>query len=208
MRMIEELKRILVAEEHLASRQLLERYLELWGYQVTVAADGSEALRHLESPVAPCIALLDWSMPRVDGLEVCRRVRSKPDRPFQYLMLLTAKLGKGEILAGETVGADDLVFKPFVIDELRARVRLAQRVVALERRMADVERQFTGIHSELNELRGLLPICPGCGQRKEDPEYFQMASNYHKEHPDTGTETSLCPACHGPAAPVSSPVKG
>lgn len=136
--MTDQLNRVLVAEDHLASRQLLERYLARWGYQVTVASDGSEVLRLMELPGAPCIALVDCLIPRVNGVEVCRRIRSQRERPYQYLMILTVNDRPDEIRGLEEVGADDCVVKPFVLDELRARVRLAQRVVALERKVAEM----------------------------------------------------------------------
>ena len=107
-----------------------------WGYTVVTAEDGEEALGILESEDAPPLAILDWMMPKMDGLEVCAGCASTLNRPYVYLVLLTAKSQKEEIAAGLQAGADDYVIKPFDPDELRARLTVGQRVVVLERALA------------------------------------------------------------------------
>src|SRR4051812_43621597 len=89
--MTPETNRILIAEDHYVSRHLLERNLSNWGFEVMTAEDGEAAVRVLESAEAPPLAIIDWMMPKLDGLEVCRRIREKKDRPYIYLVLLTAK---------------------------------------------------------------------------------------------------------------------
>src|SRR3954454_2072664 len=131
-----ESNRILIAEDHYVSRHLLERNLSNWGFQVTTAEDGEAAVRVLESDAAPPLAIIDWMMPKLDGLEVCRRIRAQVGRPYIYLVLLTAKSHKEEIATGLEAGADDYVIKPFDPDELRARLKVGQRVVELERQLA------------------------------------------------------------------------
>jgi len=129
--------RILIAEDHYVSRHLLERNLTNWGFSVVTAEDGEEAFRILSGDDAPPIAVLDWMMPKLDGAEVCRRIRAMADRPYVYLLLLTAKSQKEEVAAGLDAGADDYVIKPFDPDELRARLKVGQRVVNLERALAE-----------------------------------------------------------------------
>ena len=128
--------RVLIAEDHYVSRHLLERNLMNWGFSVVTAEDGEAALAILESDDAPPLAIVDWMMPKMDGLEVCARVRQHSNRPYVYLVLLTAKSQKEEIAAGLQAGADDYVIKPFDPDELRARLTVGQRVVELERALA------------------------------------------------------------------------
>lgn len=145
--------RILIAEDHFVSRHLLERNLSNWGFSVETAEDGEAAFRILDSDDAPPIAILDWMMPKIDGVEVCRRIRERTDRPYIYLLLLTAKSQKEEVAAGLEAGADDYVIKPFDPDELRARLKVGQRVVELERLLASKCAELEAAQAELAKLR-------------------------------------------------------
>ena len=120
----------------MVSRHLLQRLLTNWGFNVVTAKNGQEALSILEGENAPPLAILDWMMPKADGLEVCSRLRERTPRSQIYLILLTAKNRTAEIEAGLEAGADDYVVKPFDPGELRARLKVGQRVVALERALA------------------------------------------------------------------------
>ena len=146
-------KRILIAEDHFVSRHLLERNLINWGFEVLTAEDGEAALKILEGENPPALVLIDWMMPKVDGLEVCRRVRARVGQPFTYILLLTAKNHKDELAAALAAGVDEYVIKPFEPDELRARLNVARRVVALERRLAHCERELRDTAAELAKLR-------------------------------------------------------
>ncbi|MDP9292565.1 MAG: response regulator [Verrucomicrobiota bacterium] len=129
--------RILIAEDHYVSRHLLERNVANWGFTVVTAEDGESALKILDGEKnPPSLAIIDWMMPKMDGLEVCRHIRQRTGQPYVYLILLTAKSQKDEVAAGLEAGADDYVIKPFDSDELRARVKVGQRVVNLERTLA------------------------------------------------------------------------
>ena len=147
-------KRILIAEDHFVSRHLLERNLANWGFQVHAVEDGEAALKILEGENPPAIVLLDWMMPKMDGLEVCRRVRARVGQPFTYVLLLTAKNRKEELAAALEAGVDEYVIKPFEADELRSRLNVARRVVALERLLALRERELREAQAELAKLRG------------------------------------------------------
>jgi two-component system chemotaxis response regulator CheY len=147
-------KRILIAEDHEVSRHLLERNLTNWGFQVQTAPDGEAALRILEGENPPAIVLIDWVMPKMDGLEVCRRVRARVGQPFTYVLLLTAKNHRDEIAKAIEAGVDEYVIKPYESDELRARLSVARRVVALERLLALRERELREAQAELAKLRG------------------------------------------------------
>ena len=187
--------RILIAEDHYVSRHLLERNLMNWGFQVLTAEDGEAAANILEGPDAPSLAIIDWMMPRMDGLEVCKRVRQKPDRPYVYLVLLTAKSQKEEIAAGLDAGADDYVIKPFDPDELRARLKVGQRVVSLERTLAAKVIDLQTALADVKKLKALLPICMYCKRVRDDQDYWHQIEEYI--HCETGTDFShgICPSC-------------
>lgn len=193
--MTSEATRILIAEDHYVSRHLLERNLTNWGFSVITAEDGESAAQILEAEDAPSLAILDWMMPKVDGVEVCARVRRKVGQPYIYLVLLTAKSQKEEIAAGLEAGADDYVIKPFDPDELRARLKVGQRVVALERTLAHKVEDLQEALADVGKLKTLLPICMYCKSVRDDKDYWHQIDAYI--HNETGTDFShgICPSC-------------
>lgn len=123
--------KILVAEDDSVSRRLLEVTLSKWGYEVIACANGSAAWDVLQQPEAPQLVILDWMMPLMDGLEVCRHIRQRAAEPYIYVLLLTAKSQKSDMITGLEAGADDYLTKPFDMQELRMRLRAGQRIINL-----------------------------------------------------------------------------
>src|SRR5689334_21145477 len=124
--------KILIAEDNRFYRSLLESTLTEWGYEVVATTTGQEAWCVLQERDAPRLAILDWMMPELSGLELCKRVRGLKRTEPTYLILLTAKGGKDNIVAGLEGGADDYISKPFDRDELRARLQVGLRIVGLQ----------------------------------------------------------------------------
>lgn len=124
--------RILIAEDDPANRRLLQVTLTRWGYDVVIACDGVEAWEVLRHPDAPTLAVLDWIMPGMDGVDVCRRVRARTNGPYIFLLLLTSRDQKGDMIAGMEAGADDYLIKPFDPQELQVRLRAGQRIIDLQ----------------------------------------------------------------------------
>ena len=123
---------ILIAEDDGASRQLLAATLTRWGYRVVSTSDGVAARDALLSGQGPRLAILDWMMPGMDGVSVCRQVREQRALPYCYLILLTSQTGQDDLVAGLEAGADDYIAKPFRPPELRARLRAGRRILALQ----------------------------------------------------------------------------
>jgi diguanylate cyclase (GGDEF)-like protein len=130
--------KILIAEDDPVSRRLLEVMLAKWGYEVLVAPDGQEAWNILQEPDAPRLAILDWMMPGMDGVQICRAVRKQRAEPYTYLMLLTGKSGKENTVEGMDAGADDYITKPFNADELKVRLRAGRRIIDLQSELLSV----------------------------------------------------------------------
>jgi two-component system cell cycle response regulator len=153
-------KRILVAEDDPVSRRLLEVFLVKWGYEVVLATTGLEALQYLERMDAPRLALLDWMMPGMEGVQVCRKLREFKDRPYVYVLLLTARTQKEDLLHGLDSGADDYLTKPFDSQELRARLHVGQRILDLQDKLiaAGEELLFRATHDNLTGIcnRGVI----------------------------------------------------
>jgi two-component system cell cycle response regulator len=124
---------VLIAEDDTICRIILQTWLKTWGYQVVVAEDGVKAWEILQQETAPELLILDWVMPGLDGIELCRRVRQREQNA--YILLVTANDGKQEVVKGLEAGADDYLTKPFDTDELRARLRVGQRILALHQQL-------------------------------------------------------------------------
>ncbi|HLV80648.1 MAG TPA: SpoIIE family protein phosphatase [Chthonomonadaceae bacterium] len=124
--------KILVAEDDAISRRMLESALTKWEYEVVLARDGAEAWEILQSAEAPPLAILDWQMPGMDGLEICRKVRQRQESPYTYIILLTARDQKEDVLTGMEAGADDYLTKPFDPHKLQVRLRAGKRILDLQ----------------------------------------------------------------------------
>jgi CheY-like chemotaxis protein len=188
--------RILVAEDDPISRRLLESTLLRWGYEVTLALDGQEAWSVLSAPDAPRLAILDWMMPGLDGVEVCRRVRAGESPTPPYVILLTAKTRREDIVEGLSAGADDFVRKPFDRAELRARIQVGVRVLALQHKLAERVRDLEAALQRVRQLQGLLPICSYCKRIRDDRNYWQQVEEYVTAHSEAQFSHGICPDCY------------
>ncbi len=136
--------RILIADDSIVSRHLLDATLRKWGYEVVVACDGVEAWNVLQSENSPKLAILDWVMPGLTGPEVCRRVRenAKDKETYTYILLLTSKSLREDLIEGMEAGADDYVTKPFDQHELKVRLRAGTRIIDLERELVTAREEL------------------------------------------------------------------
>ncbi len=146
--------RVLVVEDDPIFRRILESWLEKWNYRVTSLENGVDAWRVLQQDDCPQLAILDWVMPGVDGIELCRRIRQQQKGPYKYVLLLTARGSKEDVVAGLEAGADDYLIKPFHVNELRARVRAGKRILELQDALmkAHTDLQFEAAHDRLTGL--------------------------------------------------------
>jgi sigma-B regulation protein RsbU (phosphoserine phosphatase) len=188
--------KILIAEDDAGSRRLLQASLERWGYEVLIASNGAEAWQALDVPSAPELAILDWMMPEIDGLEICRRVRAGSRSLPTYIILLTARGKREDIILGLQGGADDYVTKPFDLEELRARLQVGVRIVQLQRALASRVRELEDALKRVKQLQGLIPICCYCKKIRDDENYWQQVENYISEHSDAQFSHGICPDCY------------
>jgi diguanylate cyclase (GGDEF)-like protein len=146
--------KVLIADDNSVSRLLLERLLTKWGYQVIQANDGAQAWEILRAEDPPRLVILDWMMPGMSGPEVCREARKRVAYAYAYILLVTSKEDKQDVIQGLEAGADDYLTKPFFPEELRARIRVGLRILELEDKLiaaADVL-QYKATHDELTGL--------------------------------------------------------
>jgi DNA-binding response OmpR family regulator len=187
--------RILVAEDDPVSRLLLETHLEKWGHEPVSTTDGGAAWEILQTEDAPALAILDWMMAGLDGVEVCRRARARMDPRPLYIILLTARANREDTVAGLAAGADDYVTKPFHAAELRARVGVGVRVLQLQTelaaRIADLEQAL----ARVDQLHGILPICSYCKKVRNDTDSWQQMEAYVSAHSAVRFSHGICPDC-------------
>jgi DNA-binding response OmpR family regulator len=185
----------LIAEDDAVSRRLLEATLAKWGYEVVVTTDGLQALEVLSQPDAPSLAILDWMMPGLDGAQVCLKARELAGERLLYMILLTAKGRKEDIVEGLTAGADDYVIKPFDRSELKARINAGERILRLQAELASRVKELELALTNVKLLQGLLPICCYCKKIRDDKNYWQQVDTYVADHSEAQFTHGICPDC-------------
>jgi phosphoserine phosphatase RsbU/P len=187
--------KVLVAEDDAFYSRILQSVLRD-EYEVLIAEDGNRAWKILQSEEAPRLALLDWQMPGLDGLEVCRKVRANPAMDGFYLVIATVRQSLNDVLAGFEAGANDYITKPFHAQELRARLRVGGRVIELQAALASRVAQLQDALSRVKQLQGLLPICSYCKRIRDDHDYWQQVETYMSEHSQATFTHGICPECY------------
>jgi len=188
--------RVLIAEDDRVTGEILARTLQRWGYETTNVSDGRQAWEQLRTATAPTLAILDWMMPEIDGPDVCRRVRAELPLANMYLLLVTARESRGDVVAGLDAGADDYIIKPFDPDELRARVAVGVRVLGLQQKLAERVAELQDALANVKQLRGLLPICSYCKRIRGDDQYWQQVEGYIADHSEAQFSHGICPSCY------------
>ena len=187
--------KILIAEDDLTSRRILEAILAKWNYEVIATSDGLEAWQALQTENAPPIAIIDWMMPGMDGVDFCRKIRQTQTLTSTYIILLTSKAQQEDVVAGLEAGANDYIRKPFEREELRARIRVGERVVELQTALADRVKMLEEAIIKIKTLQGLLPICSYCKKIRNDQDYWQQIETYVAEHTQAEFTHGICPDC-------------
>jgi CheY-like chemotaxis protein len=188
--------RVLVADDDPVSRRIMQSDLAKWGYEVRTASNGLEAARVLESPDAPNLAILDWMMPGIDGIEIVRKMRQTVHEVPSYLILLTARTDKEDLVEGLEAGADDFLRKPYDPGELRARLNVGVRLIELQRRLSERVREAQAALARVKKLSGLLPICSYCKKIRRDGSYWEQLESFISEHSEAHFSHGVCPSCY------------
>jgi phosphoserine phosphatase RsbU/P len=190
--------KILVAEDDPVTRKVLAVTLERLGWDVITAKDGSDAWEVFESlkgKGAPELAVLDWMMPGLEGIEICRRLRATPGFELVYVILLTSRGDKEDLADGLAAGANDYIAKPFDPVELEARVRVGERMVNLQSSLAARVTELEAALGEVRALQGLLPICSYCKKVRNEANYWEQVDSYLTSHSGLELTHGICPVC-------------
>ena len=190
--------KILVAEDDAVTRKILEMTLGRLRFDVIAAADGNaawHALETLKGKDAPEMVVLDWMMPGLEGIEICRRLRTTPGFELVYIILLTSRDSKEDLAYGLAAGANDYIAKPFDPVELESRVRVGERMVKLQRSLAARVAELEEALAHVSKLQGLLPICSYCKKVRNETNYWEQVDSYLASHSDLKLTHGICPQC-------------
>jgi sigma-B regulation protein RsbU (phosphoserine phosphatase) len=187
--------RVLIAEDDITSRTILKAMLTKWGYEPVETSNGDDAWQVLQMQDAPRLAILDWMMPGMSGEKICRKLREiQPLRPT-YVILLTSKRTKEDVILGLEAGANDYIRKPFDREELLARIKVGERVLELGSALDDRVHALQDALAHIKTLQGILPICMYCHKIRNDQEDWERLEKYIKEHTDADFTHGMCPEC-------------
>ena len=187
--------RILIAEDDETSRRILSVVLTKGGHEVVTAANGLQAWEVLQAPDAPSLAILDWVMPGFTGPEVVSRVRAVQTECPPYLLMLTTRSEKADIVQALDTGADDYLTKPFDPQELLARVAVGARLVDTQAALATKVGELREALEHIKVLRGVVPICAKCKRIRDDSGYWNQVEIYIRERSDLTFSHGVCPTC-------------
>jgi len=188
------LMRALIVDDDRIAAALLSRALADWQFEVSVAHDG-EAGWDMAVALAPQLAIIDWMMPALDGPGLCRRIRQDATTAHMYVILLTSRDSRSDVVAGLDAGADDYLVKPFDLEELRARLHVGVRVLTLQERLADRVAELEAAVSTVKRLQGLIPICSYCKRIRSEGNDWEQLESYISEHTDAQFSHGICPPC-------------
>jgi sigma-B regulation protein RsbU (phosphoserine phosphatase) len=190
--------RILIADDDAVTRKLLDATLRRHGWDVITTKDGKDGLRafqELKGKDAPALAILEWMMPGMEGIELCRRLRATPGFESVYVILLTSRSDTMDLAKGLAAGANDYMAKPFDPQELDARVRVGQRMVMLQQRLNMRVAELEQALAHVKRLQGLLPICSYCKKVRNEANYWEQVDSYLSTHSDLDFTHGICPTC-------------
>ena len=173
--------KILVVEDDVDSRETLRLLLELDGHHVVSAQNGSEGWRAFTLGQFP-VVISDWLMPEMDGLELCRRIRTADRQSYSYVILVSALKGKSSYLQGMAAGADDFISKPYDPDELKARLIVAERII--------------GVQDRVKRLEGILPTCMYCKKIRDEQNEWVGIEAYISTRSQASFSHGVCPGCY------------
>ena len=187
--------KILVVEDEPVSRSLLSAALRVKMVDYVAVGDGEAAWDILQQDFDIKLVLLDWVLPGIDGLEVCRRSRTLPGNLSPYIIMLTGNDRKEDVVQGLEAGADDYITKPFDRAELFARINVGLRMQSLQQSLNDRVKELEAALIQVNELQGLVPICAYCKKVRDDKNFWQQVETYVSDRSAARFSHGICPDC-------------
>lgn len=188
--------KILIADDTASTRRILVKYLADWGHDVVEAENGNAALDALLKEDGPSLAILDWVMPGLDGIDVCHEIVQRRTKNPPYLIILTSKDAKEDIVQALDAGANDYMTKPFTPIELRARINVGLRVLTLQHALSERVHDLEEALERVQSLETLLPICMYCRKIRDDSNYWSDVEEYFTRYSGIQLSHGVCPDCY------------
>ncbi|MBN2656236.1 MAG: response regulator transcription factor [Spirochaetales bacterium] len=187
--------KILIADDDLTSRSILQAVLVRSGFTVIESVNGQQAWEEIQKPDAPNLIILDWIMPEMNGLDVVEKTRGLNKEPEPYIIMLTSKSDKSDIIKGLNTGADDYLSKPFDLGELRARINAGKRIVELNEKIMNQIQELRKANDHIKTLQGIIPICSYCHKIRTDEGSWDQMELYISRHSEAQFSHGICPEC-------------
>ena len=188
--------KILIAEDNLTHQLMLKHVFSELGYEPVVTGDGRAACEIMLKPDAPKLAIIDWLMPGMEGVEVCRKIREAKFYEPAYLIILTSRDETEDIVKGLKAGADDYMVKPYNVQELQVRIGVGRRFVELQTMLTGRIKELEAAQAQIKILQGILPICTYCKKIRDDKQYWQQVETYVTDHSQAQFSHAVCPDCY------------
>ena len=188
--------KILIAEDNLTHQLMLKSVFAELGYDPVVTGDGCTACEIMLRPDAPKLAIIDWMMPGMQGVEVCRKIREAKFYEPAYLIILTARDAPEDIVKGLKAGANDYIIKPYNVEELQVRIGVGRRFVELQTMLTGRIKELEAAQAQIKTLQKIVPICTYCKKIRNDNQYWQQVESFITEHSQTHFSHSVCPDCY------------
>ena len=188
--------KILIAEDNLTHQLMLKHVFSELGYGPVVTGDGRTACEIMLKPDAPKLAIIDWLMPGMEGVEVCRKIRETKFYEPPYLIILTSRDKQADIVKGLKSGANDYMVKPYNVEELQVRIGVGRRFVELQTMLTGRIKELEVAQAQINTLQGIIPICAYCKKIRDDKQYWQQVETYVADHSQAQFSHAVCPDCY------------
>ena len=187
--------KLLIVEDDDSTRLFLLYALRKFGYEISQAKNGREAWEIFQKPDPPKLTIVDWLMPVMDGIELCKKIRAQIDERNQpYIIILTSKSEPGDTLEALHAGADEFLVKPIDPAELKARVEVGRRIIGLQETLHENIDYLQAALNEVTVLRGFISICSYCKKVRND-DSWEKIENYISEHSEVTFSHGVCPDC-------------
>ena len=186
--------RVLVADDDRIATKMLVSALQPWPFEVAVVHDGESAWTNLTT-WRPHIAILDWEMPGANGPALCARARRTPECAGTYIILLTGREGRANLIHGLGAGADDYVTKPFHREEFQVRMQVGARVAVLQQRLAERVDELEKALAHVRQLEGFIAFCSYCKRIRSDAQQWEQMEQYISDHSQARFSHGVCPEC-------------